>query len=354
MTWDDLNRMKSVQGTQDGSVNFYRADGLRARRVTGIGIGFNVDDQGAVSGYYDTYSLDRPTWRYYHDGQAPFEDDKTHDPGEGKRKDVTRYALGARGGDMAETVLSMGMAGERTVRSYPLYDGHGNTVGQVARAEEGAPDASFAPVPGAPAFKLGARRKYDAWGQLRWSEGAPAEQGYCGNLQHRRDAESGLVYMRARYYEPWTGRLVSEDPARDGHNWFVYCGNDPVNKVDPTGFYTSKEVADFVFSVLGLCAALFMGGAARVAALAGISFLVCFIFQSFSDDPRGINAPNYGSSSYDSIQCGLAFMTLVTLIGVAGLDVPMAGTEGSVLVQALGVVGAYSATLTLTILWLDL
>jgi RHS repeat-associated protein len=252
MTWDELNRMKSVQGTQDGSVNFYRADGLRARRVTGIGIGFNVDDQGAVSGYYDTYSLDRPTWRYYHDGQAPFEDDVTYDPGSGTRKDVTRYALGARGGDMAEAVLAMGGSGERTVRSYPLYDGHGNTVAQVARADDDAPDASFAPVPGAPAFKLGARRKYDAWGQVRWSEGSPLDQGYCGSLQHRRDAESGLVYMRARYYEPWTGRFLSEDPAMDGANWYVYCTNDPVNRVDPDGETDSVSRAQQTAFLKGL------------------------------------------------------------------------------------------------------
>ena len=240
-TWDDLNRMKSVQGVADGSVNSYRADGLRTRRVTGIGIGFNVDDQGAVSGYYDTYSLNRPTWRYYHDGQAAFEDDKTHNPGEGTRKDVTRYALGARGGDMLETVLSMGLAGEQTVRSYPLYDGHGNMFGQVARAEDEAPSRSFVSVLGAPQFELGARRKYDAWGQVRWSEGQPADQGYCATLGHRRDAESGLVYMRARYYEPSTGRFISEDPAMDGANWYVYCANDPVNKVDPDGTTTRDK-----------------------------------------------------------------------------------------------------------------
>jgi RHS repeat-associated protein len=182
----------------------------------------------------------------------------TYDPGSGARKDVTRYALGARGGDMAEAVLAMGSLGERTVRSYPLYDGHGNTVGQVARTEDGAPDVSFAPVPGAPAFKLGARRKYDAWGQVRWSEGSPAEQGYCGSLQHRRDAESGLVYMRARYYEPWTGRFLSEDPAMDGANWYVYCHNDPTNKFDSSG-KVAQWVAGLLFGLVVL-GALWAGG----------------------------------------------------------------------------------------------
>jgi RHS repeat-associated protein len=68
---------------------------------------------------------------------------------------------------------------------------------------------------------------------VRWSEGSPLDQGYCGSLQHRRDAESGLVYMRARYYEPWTGRFLSEDPAMDGANWYAYCDSDPINFADP-------------------------------------------------------------------------------------------------------------------------
>jgi RHS repeat-associated protein len=80
---------------------------------------------------------------------------------------------------------------------------------------------------------------------VRWSEGSPLDQGYCGSLQHRRDAESGLVYMRARYYEPWTGRFLSEDPAMDGANWYVYCANDPVNSVDPSGREPITTVVGF-------------------------------------------------------------------------------------------------------------
>jgi len=41
--------------------------------------------------------------------------------------------------------------------------------------------------------------------------------------------------MRARYYEPGSGRFISEDPAMDGFNWFSYCGNDPVNFADRSG-----------------------------------------------------------------------------------------------------------------------
>ena len=54
------------------------------------------------------------------------------------------------------------------------------------------------------------------------------------------DTESGYTYLQARYYDPNTGRFISEDPAMDGENWYVYCGNDPVNMVDPTGMWSKN------------------------------------------------------------------------------------------------------------------
>jgi hypothetical protein len=46
--------------------------------------------------------------------------------------------------------------------------------------------------------------------------------------------------MQARYMDPATGRLVSEDPGRDGRNWYCYCNNSPIFRSDPSG----KEPAD--------------------------------------------------------------------------------------------------------------
>ena len=51
------------------------------------------------------------------------------------------------------------------------------------------------------------------------------------------DTESGYIYLRARYYDPAIGRFVSEDPALDGYNWYVYCGSNPIRYVDPTGLW---------------------------------------------------------------------------------------------------------------------
>ena len=48
--------------------------------------------------------------------------------------------------------------------------------------------------------------------------------------------------MQARYYDPTTGRFISEDPVKDGMNWYIYCANDPVNAWDPSGLKGKKYV----------------------------------------------------------------------------------------------------------------
>lgn len=51
------------------------------------------------------------------------------------------------------------------------------------------------------------------------------------------DSETGLYYMRARYYSPSLARFISEDPIglAGGLNPYVYVGNSPMNGRDPFG-----------------------------------------------------------------------------------------------------------------------
>jgi RHS repeat-associated protein len=53
-----------------------------------------------------------------------------------------------------------------------------------------------------------------------------------------RDAESGNDYFGARYYNPNTGRFLSEDPIGfdgSGPNLYAYADDDPIYWVDPFG-----------------------------------------------------------------------------------------------------------------------
>jgi len=56
-----------------------------------------------------------------------------------------------------------------------------------------------------------------------------------------RREEEAQYYSNARWYDPTLGRFITEDPARDGSNWFAYCRNNPLTYVDPTGLRTGEK-----------------------------------------------------------------------------------------------------------------
>ncbi|MFC1855555.1 RHS repeat domain-containing protein, partial [Thermodesulfobacteriota bacterium] len=81
------------------------------------------------------------------------------------------------------------------------------------------------------------------------------------------DAETGLYYYRARYYNPMQGRFINKDPIgiNDGPNRFIYVGNNPVNMVDPTGevIFTAATLAIMYLYFEGACTAYDAGQVAN-------------------------------------------------------------------------------------------
>jgi len=81
-------------------------------------------------------------------------------------------------------------------------------------------------------------REYDAFGSLRSADTLATAFGFTGE---QLDAETGLLFLRARYYDPTVGRFMSADvypPSLENpqtFNQYAYAGNDPINKCDPLG-----------------------------------------------------------------------------------------------------------------------
>jgi RHS repeat-associated protein len=77
---------------------------------------------------------------------------------------------------------------------------------------------------------------------------APETKGWIGE---RYDADAGLQYLNARYYDPELSLFLQPDwfevtKAGVGTNRFSYSANDPVNKLDPSGndWWMSREKSD--------------------------------------------------------------------------------------------------------------
>jgi len=83
---------------------------------------------------------------------------------------------------------------------------------------------------------------YDSFGGLRQS--ADNDSSYKNEFQYKdeiADAGTGTIYLRARYYDPKTGRFISRDPVAgytaspQSLNGYAYAMSNPVMRSDPTG-----------------------------------------------------------------------------------------------------------------------
>ncbi|MGL4483385.1 MAG: RHS repeat-associated core domain-containing protein [Anaerovoracaceae bacterium] len=80
--------------------------------------------------------------------------------------------------------------------------------------------------------------KYDEFGNTESFGNLDNEIAYTGGIY---DKSTQLYYLNARYYNPDDGRFITQDSYRGSNEdigtWhlYAYCGNNPVNYVDPSG-----------------------------------------------------------------------------------------------------------------------
>ena len=94
---------------------------------------------------------------------------------------------------------------------------------------------------------------YDGWGNHKVLDAngfTVTDQTHVGNVNPIRyrgyyyDVETGLYYLKSRYYDPTIGRFISPDSVDflnpdtiNGLNLYAYCGNNPIMNVDPSGHF---------------------------------------------------------------------------------------------------------------------
>ena len=94
---------------------------------------------------------------------------------------------------------------------------------------------------------LVAEYQYDAYGKHKVINHTEDNIGGINPFRYRGyyfDVETGWYYLNARYYSPAMGRFISPDELSildetrsqiNGLNLYMYCGDNPVMKVDPSG-----------------------------------------------------------------------------------------------------------------------
>lgn len=78
--------------------------------------------------------------------------------------------------------------------------------------------------------------RYYAFGKGLASTGSTVNPyQYVGRLGYYNESSLALRYLRARWYDPNTGRFRSQDPIRYGLNWYTYVDRNPISRVDSSG-----------------------------------------------------------------------------------------------------------------------
>ena len=96
--------------------------------------------------------------------------------------------------------------------------------------------------------------EYDAWGAIESITDASgnaitsaSNAAMVNPFRYRGyyyDEETGFYYLNSRYYDPVVKRFINADTTEYlgvngsilGYNLYLYCGNDPINRIDVTGY----------------------------------------------------------------------------------------------------------------------
>ncbi len=196
---------------------------------------------------------------------------------------------------------------------------------------------------------------YDAWGNhvVTPTDEAYTELSQLNPFRYRGyyyDTETGLYFLKTRYYDPEVGRFITIDDLSyldpdtiNGLNLYAYCGDNPVMRTDSNGsswwsdfwkkaFAVVAGVALLVIAVAGI---VLTGGAMLVPALIGFG-----VGAGANLLGQGLGNIAAGKGFFDDISWGSVFIG-----GLAGaaFGTGIGGLGGAIGIGALANSGMAAA-----------
>jgi len=187
---------------------------------------------------------------------------------------------------------------------------------------------------------------YEPFGRSWGTTGSLASTERYRFLGERNDTESGLVYLRARQYDPKVGRFVAADPvlghlrAPQTQNRYAYAVNNPGRFSDPTGLDCSINPVTWGNCLAGAWDWVYSGDFLENYHAPGELPTSC---NSGGCSNPSNNAANQWRSLDPSIRKGIMVVTLVvilTILTAGAIDVIGAYALGG---EAIGLAGAAAA-----------
>ncbi|MCR8921914.1 hypothetical protein NO559_03975 [Dasania sp. GY-MA-18] len=160
------------------------------------------------------------------------------------------------------------------------------------------------------------RSYYKSYGETK--DGQREGVGYTGHLE---DADLGLTYMQARYYDPVLGRFYGNDAVGfdNVHNFnrYAYANNNPYLYIDPDG----RDVQ--------ISFAIKSGGGAAIAGELSRNLVINFgkdgvTYQSSATKAYGVTTPQLSTV----LEVGLHKMDNITDFLGEGIDFTVDGDAG--------------------------
>ncbi len=227
-TYNGLGQLTQLDGPKESFTFQYDANGNLTERVKSSGwfsretTKFTWDNENRLTAVDDGKT--KTTFGYDGDGRRLVKN------ANGQKTDYIQHGallpqvlLEITGGQTTRSLPGQPRVGEAGLQGERFYleDGLGSVVGET--------DTSG---------KLIGTGEYDVFGAPRGSSSLLASFSFTGE---KTDPETGLVFLRARFYDPQLGRFISQDPYPPSLenpqtlNRYVYVGNNPVNLTDPKG-----------------------------------------------------------------------------------------------------------------------
>ena len=268
------NRLGSLSGSQNVAMGY----DLRG----------NLATRGTENYSFDISNRLRAAW-----GKAIYDYD-----GHGRRS----WVVYADGSTQLSAYSGTGAAGQLRFSNHSVQGGRRYVyLGDKLIAEHrssGAISFSHTDALGSPVARSDAagtvteRTRYEPYGATVAGSTNPTSIGFTG---HVNDADTGLVYMQQRYYDPAAGRFLSVDPvttsAKDGgsFNRYVYGNNNPYRFKDPDGRFAIPLVPVIIQAVTAAIGT--NAGAVAVGIAGGVAIGAAINSTGAQGDNKGAQSP---------------------------------------------------------------